>query len=54
MGIGKKELMQDYYLDEFLALTHEWATLHGAPAVEEEVVTTPEAFFAGVAGQRYE
>ena len=28
MGIGKRELMEDYYLDEIGAVIEEWNALH--------------------------
>lgn len=47
LGIGKSELLNAYYLDEFMALIDEWNLMHGtAEAVEEEVALTPMAFFA--------
>lgn len=45
MGIGKRELLEDYYLDEFLAVCEEWALLGGAEWEEELVTDDPEAFF---------
>lgn len=46
MGIGKRALLEDYYLDEFLVICEEWAILGGADP-EEEVVRydSPEDFF---------
>jgi hypothetical protein len=45
MGIGKRALMEDYYLDEFFILAEEWSILHGAEPVEELVTNDPVAFF---------
>ena len=37
MGIGKRELLEDYYVDEIGAVIEEWNALHGAGEAEEQV-----------------
>jgi len=40
MGIGKRELFQDYYPGELAGVVREWNRLHGAKeAVTEQVDT---------------
>lgn len=36
MGISKRELLEDYYLDEILEIMKEWNRLHGAESSEPE------------------
>lgn len=45
MGIGKRELLDDYYMDEFIILAEEWSILNGAEVVEDFVTDDPAAFF---------
>ena len=49
MGIGKKELLNDYYMDEFEKIAGEWAVIHGKKEeqIEEELCTDPMAFLMG-------
>lgn len=37
MGIGKRELLEDYYVGEIAAVIEEWNALHGAGEAEEQV-----------------
>ena len=37
IGVGKRELLEDYYFDEIGAVIEEWNALHGAGEEEEEV-----------------
>ena len=46
MGIGKRELLEDYYWNELGAVFEEWSALHGASDDEEEHVSA-EAFLGG-------
>ena len=46
LGIGKRELMEDYYFDEIGAVAEAWNALRRPPADEAEAVH-PEAFFGG-------
>lgn len=45
MGIGKRELLDDYYLEEFMIICEEWSILHGAELAEDFVTDDPAAFF---------
>ena len=47
LGIGKRELMEDYYLDEIGAVAEAWNALRRPPAEDAEEAVTPEAFFGG-------
>ena len=46
LGIGKRELLEDYYLDEIGAVAEAWNELHN-PRVNETEDISPEAFFGG-------
>ena len=37
MGISKRELLTEYYMDEFCAVSDEWRIMHGTAEVEEDV-----------------
>ena len=45
--IGKRELMEDYYLDEIGAVAEAWNALRRPPAEDAEEAVTPEVFFGG-------
>ena len=47
LGIGKRELMEDYYLDEIGAVAEAWNALRRPPAEDAEEAVTPEVFFGG-------
>lgn len=47
LGIGKRELMEDYYLDEIGAVAEAWNALRRPPAEDAEEAVAPEAFFGG-------
>ncbi len=38
MGIGKRQLLEDYYFDELSPLMKEWNSIHGADGGEPETV----------------
>jgi hypothetical protein len=38
MGIGKRELMEDYYYDEFMIMLDEYNDLHKAPDQGEDEI----------------
>ena len=42
LGIGKRELMEDYYLDEIGAVAEAWNALRRPPAEDAEEAVTPE------------
>lgn len=46
MGVSKRALMEEYYIDEWAEVMAQWAALHGsdAPAAEGDV----EAFLSGM------
>ena len=46
LGIGKRELLEDYYMDEIGSIAQAWNELHNPSANETEVIS-PEAFFGG-------
>lgn len=46
IGIGKRELMEDYYLEEISDVVGEWNRLHN-PEHEEIVEMKPEEFLGG-------
>lgn len=48
MGIGKRELLEDYYYDELQTLIEEWNALHRADDVAE---TTDPLAFLGTGGE---
>ena len=37
MGISKRDLLEDYYVDEIAPVLEAWAALHGAGEGEEQV-----------------
>ena len=45
LGIGKRQLLEDYYFDEINILLEEWNILHGAECEWEEEVS-PQAFLS--------
>lgn len=47
LGIGKRKLMEDYYLDEIGAVAEAWNALRRPPAEDAEEAVTPEVFFGG-------
>ncbi|MDD3410521.1 MAG: hypothetical protein PHY12_06895 [Eubacteriales bacterium] len=51
IGIGKRELLEDYYLDEIGAIMSEWTILHDPDAEEEPEMVEPESFL-GDGGER--
>jgi hypothetical protein len=46
MGIGKRELMEDYYMDEIGDVIREWNRLHN-PDREETIQMEAEEFLGG-------
>lgn len=49
MGVGKRELFEDYYFDELGSIIEAWNALHGA---EKEMVENAEPFdFLGEGGE---
>lgn len=38
VGIGKKELLEDYYLDEFLAVMDAYSDMHKVERAEDNVI----------------
>ena len=46
MGIGKRELMEDYYMDEIGDVIREWNRLHH-PDREETIQMEAEEFLGG-------
>lgn len=52
MGIGKRELMEDYYLEEISEVISAWNGLHGRGEEAEEEMDAM-AFFGG-GGERVE
>lgn len=42
IGIGKRELLEDYYPDELDVLFEEWGVLNGVERVEEARVSPAE------------
>lgn len=46
IGIGKRELLEDYYPDELDVLFEEWAIMHGADERVEEETVSPAAFLS--------
>ena len=46
LGIGKRELMQDYYLDEIGLIFEAWGDLHSTDSdKDEDMSDDPLAFF---------
>lgn len=46
LGIGKRELMEDYYFDELAQVVEAWNDLH-RPQQEEAEEVHPLEFFGG-------
>ena len=47
LGVGKRELLEDYYMDEIGSVVKAWNALRRPPADEAEEAVHPEAFFGG-------
>jgi len=45
MGIGKRQLLEDYYFDEIGEIIHQWNALHHGEEGEDEVDAM--TFFGG-------
>ena len=46
LGIGKRELLEDFYMDEIGSIANPFKENHNNRAYETEVIS-PEAFFGG-------